>query len=100
MFINYTRAVSRDIKYIKKKFNKNIPIFYTPYKVYVVGLYIISNVINQLQSSLHPAHSRVGRGNLLFRLSPFSAEFRKHCVLNEGAQRRALPRHYSKDIKI
>ena len=38
---------------------------------------------NQLSFTLYPAHSRVGRENLVSRhsSSPLSAEFWRHCVL-------------------
>ena len=43
--------------------------------------------------TLYPAHSRVGRGNLVYDTPffPLSAEFWRYCVLNSSTQRRALP---------
>ena len=32
--------------------------------------------------------------------SSLSAEFRRHCVLRDGTQRRALPRYQSEEMKI
>ena len=58
--------------------------------------------LNQISFTLYPAHSRVGRGNLVLKHSipHFYAEFWRHWVLSGGTQRHALPRHQCEEMKI
>ena len=53
------------------------------------------------KNQLHAVFRTTGyRGNPCVKTlrSPLSAEFRRHCVLSEGTQHRALPQHQSEEI--
>ena len=63
-------------------------------------MYKSSPVIFFQLYAVFPAHSKVGRGNLVLLCFPLCAEFWRHCVLSGGTQLRTLPRHQSEEMKI
>ena len=57
-------------------------------------------MINQLHAVSCTQQNRQKKPSVQTVRSSLSAEFRRHCVLSGGTQRRALPRHKSEEMKI
>ena len=65
-----------------------------PFLLLCLKLYLYHYLKIKISFTLHPAHSRVGRGNLVLRDSV------SHFPLSGGTLRRAVPRHQSEEMKI
>ena len=62
-------------------------------------VYPIKNKIKQFHAISRTQRGKQREPSVKTLRSPLSVEFRRHCVLSGGTQRRLLPRYESKEIK-